>query len=122
MMLFSTLIITYAVWCLLRGTGFIFSPARLWKRFNVNLDKHTVFPVQILGAAFIAAALMNWTAKDSIEISSAQSIILFNFANELIGAVITIYGITSSAVGRLAWIPFFIHLLFSIGFGYLLLW
>jgi hypothetical protein len=116
----STLFIIYAAWCLLRGTGFIFSPVKLWKGFNVNLDKHTAFPVQILGAAFIATAIMNWTAKNAIGNSLVQSIVLFNFANELIGTLITIYGISRNAINKIAWLPFIFHLLFGIAFGYYL--
>jgi hypothetical protein len=118
----STLLIIYAAWCLFRGAGFIFSPVKLWSAFNINLDKKTAFPVQLLGAAYVATALMNWTAKTSIDNAAVQSIVLFNFAIEVIGTLITIYGIFRKAVGRLAWVPFAIHLLFSIGFGYSLFW
>jgi hypothetical protein len=116
----STLLIIYAAWCLFRGVGFIFSPTRLWKTFNVNLDKHAAFPVQLLGGAFIATAVVSWTVKNSISNSVIDSILLFIFLMELIQALVTIYGIFRNAVAKHALGPFIIHLLFSIGFGYFL--
>ena len=116
----STLLIIYSAWCLFRGVGFIFLPAKLWKTFNVNLDKHTGFPVQLLGGAFIATAVLSWTVKNLISNSVIDSILLFNFSMELIQALVTIYGIFRNAVAKQALGPFVIHLLFSIGFAYFL--
>src|SRR5262245_50331337 len=115
-----TLLIIYAVWCMLRGVGFIFFPQKLWKTFNVNLDKHTGFPVQLLGGAFIATAVLNWTGKNLISNSVLDSILLFNFSMEVIQALVTIYGVSRIAVTKQALGPFLIHVLFSIGFAYFL--
>jgi hypothetical protein len=117
----STLLIIYAAWCLLRGVGFIFSPTRLWKTFNVNLDKHTAFPVQLLGGAFVATAVVNWTGRNLLSNSVIDSILLFNFSMEFIQALITIYGIFRNSLPKHALGPFVIHLLFAIGFGYFVL-
>lgn len=52
MLQFSNLLIIYAAWYLLPGTGFIFSTVKLWKSVNVNTDNHTAFPVQMLERFF----------------------------------------------------------------------
>jgi hypothetical protein len=114
------LLIINTALCLFRGVGFIFAPAKLWKAFNVNLDKNTEFPVQLLGAAYIATALMNLAEINFIDIRANESIIIFNFTIEFIGAILTVIGISRNAIGKLAWLPFAIHLSLAVGFGYFL--
>jgi len=63
---------------------------------------------------------MNRAAKNSTDIASIQGIVIFNFTMEFLSAIITVYGIIRNSVSKLAWIPFTIHLLVSIGFGYYL--
>src|SRR5262245_4718634 len=116
----STLFIIYAIWCLLRGIGFIFSPVKLWKTFNVNLNKHTAFPVHILEVAFIALDLLCWAARDLEDNAVLESMLLFIFSMELIQALTTLYGILRNAIAKQGWGPFALHLLFAIGFGYFL--
>jgi hypothetical protein len=119
-MMLSTLFTVYAVWCLFRGAGFIFWPAKLWSTFNVHLDKHNAFPVQILGGAFIATAIVSWTSRNAIDASEVEGILLFIFAFELTGALLSIYGAFSKAVSKHVMGPLALHSLFSIAFGYFL--
>ncbi len=62
-MTLSILLTINAALSLIRGTGFIFAPAKLWASFKVTLDNTTTFPGQIHGAAYLATALMNQAAK-----------------------------------------------------------
>jgi hypothetical protein len=119
-MLLKILLIINTALCLFRGVGFIFTPAKLWKGFNVNLNNGTIFPVQLLGAAYIATAVINIAAINFIDKSAIQSVIIFNFTIEIIGAILTITGISRKVISKLAWLPFTIHLILSIGFGYYL--
>jgi hypothetical protein len=105
---------------MLRGLGFVFMPAKLWKTFNVNLDKSTAFPVQLLGGSFIATAVLSWTAKNLIDNAVIESILVFICSLELIQALIAVYGVFSNAVTKFALGPFVIHTLFFIGFAYFL--
>ena len=117
-MTLSILLIINAALALFRGIGFIFAPAKLWATFKVTLDNTTTFPVRILGAAYLATVLMNWAATNSPDIASIQGVVIFNFTMEFLSAIITVYGILRNSVSKLAWIPFTVHLLVSIGFGY----
>ena len=116
----STLLFIQVTWCILRGVGFILAPAKLWKTFNINLDKHTALPVQLLGAAYVAAALMNWTSLRFVTAPSLQSVIVFNFTMELLGMIITAYGVISKSVSKVGWIPFMVHSFITLAFGYFL--
>lgn len=78
-MFLKILLIVNTVLCLLRGIGFIIAPVKLWKTFNVNLDNNTKFPVQLLGAAYMATAIINMLAVNFIDKSTIQSVLLFNY-------------------------------------------
>ena len=86
----------------------------------MNLNNNTIFPVQLLGAAYIATAVINIAATNFIDISAIQSVIIFNFTIEIIGAILTIAGIFRKVISKLAWLPFTIHLILAIAFGFFL--
>ncbi|MBK8503163.1 MAG: hypothetical protein IPL46_13665 [Saprospiraceae bacterium] len=119
-MALKILLIINTALCLFRGVGFIFAPTKLWKAFNVDLDNSTKFPAQLLGAAYIATAAINLTATNFIDKSTIQSVIIFNFIIEIIGAMLTVAGILRNAISKLGWLPFSIHLTLAIAFGYFL--
>ena len=114
------LFIINAVLCLIRGVGFIFAPAKLWKSFNVNLDNSTAFPVRLLGAAYTATALMNIAVINFIDKSEVQSVLIFNVTIEFIGVLLTIKGVSSNAISKLGWAPFIVHLFLAVSFAYFL--
>lgn len=116
----DTLLIINTALCLLRGVGFIVAPAKLWKGFSIYLERGTAFPVQLLGAAYIATAAMNVAAIKFADETAIQPVIIFNFIVEFIGAVLSVIGIFRNAISKLAWIPFCIHLCLAVGFGYFL--
>lgn len=116
----TALLIIQTVLCALRGIGFIFMPAKLWATFKIPLNPATSIPAQILGTAYIATAVMNIQTLKWIDFAPADSTILFNFIFEVLGAAVTWYCIFRKSLDKLGWIPFAVHSLLAIGFGYFL--
>lgn len=115
------LMITSAVLLAMLGVGASFLPHEVLAYLGAPRMGALPLLVQILGAQYVAFALLNWTAKDSL-IGGIYSrpVALGNFAHFAIGAIVLIKGaLDGQALGGI-WIDCGGYLLFAVWFGVIL--
>ena len=71
----------------------------------------------LLGAAFIGLGVVSFQARDAEDSVARRAIALGFVVGNVIGAVMTVLGITSGATNALGWSTVAIYLLLAAGFG-----
>ena len=71
----------------------------------------------LLGAAFIGFGVISYQARDAADSVARRAITLGFVVGNVIGAVMTILGITSGTVNALGWSTVAIYALLAAGFG-----
>ena len=71
----------------------------------------------LLGAAFIGLGVVSFQARDAEDSVARRAIALGFVVGNVIGAVMTVLGITSGATNALGWSTVAIYLILAAGFG-----
>jgi hypothetical protein len=71
----------------------------------------------LLGAAFIGFGVVSLQARDAADSVARRAIALGFVVGNVVGAVMTIFGITSGAANALGWSTVAIYALLAAGFG-----
>ena len=114
----STLFIINTVVALLLGLGFILVPASLVSMYGVVLNDTGIHIARLLGAAYLAFAIISWMVRYSAGGSELRAILLAFFIGDMLGFVITLIDQLRGMANALGWSSVAIFLLFGLGFGY----
>jgi hypothetical protein len=114
----STLFSINSIVAVLFGLGFVLIPATVVSWYGVTLNDGGIFTGRLLGAAFLAFAILSWLVRNSAWSDELGAILLAFFIGDLIGFVISLVFQLQGLANALGWSSVAIYLLLSLGFGY----
>jgi hypothetical protein len=119
----SALMIVNAIVAVVFGLGFILAPSQVASFYSPAVGAPEADGVlrvvaQLLGAAFVAFAVLTWVARNARDSEARRAILLALFIGDVVGFVIALIAQMGGAVNALGWSTVAIYLLFAIGFGY----
>lgn len=114
-------LIISAIVLLVFGVGFLFAPVWTMGLFDITVDGAGILVVQLLAAAFLGFAALNWFGRHYAAPEDMRSIIFANFFANTIGFIVALYHKLDGLGNNWAWIPIALYLLFALAFGYSIL-
>ena len=100
------------------GLAFVLVSGPLLLLYGITLDKAGTVVAQLLGAAFIGFAVLNWFSRNIEDPRARQAVVLANLAGDVVGFVIILLGQLAGVANSLGWSSVAIYLLLALGFGY----
>ncbi len=102
------------------GAAFLAVPETVLKFFDTETYTATLFVARFLGAVLILAAMFIWMSKDLVTLGAERTMTIMLLVSSIAGFVLTLVGMVGSDVIRVnGWIPLVAHILFALGYGYL---
>jgi len=102
------------------GAAFLAVPETVLKFFDTETYTATLFVARFLGAVLILAAMFIWMSKDLVTPGAEWTMTIMLLVSSIAGFVLTLVGMVGSDVIRAnGWIPLVAHILFALGYGYL---
>ena len=116
-----TLLIISAAFMAILGVGTLFLPQEVLAYLGIPTQGAMLVLVQLFGAHYIAFALLNWLAKDTLFGGIYQRpAAMANFAHFMIGALVLIKGLFGGQVPANLWVVCSIYGLLAVWFGFLI--
>ena len=110
-----------AIGLALFGVMFLVMPEFVLTLFDTETYAATVFVARFLGGAMIMAGVFIWLAKGLTDARTEKTMVITLLTSSIVGFVLTLIGIVSVNVIRAnGWVLLVIHILFVLGYGYLL--
>lgn len=100
------------------GVGLVVVTGPLLAIYGITLDKAGTVVAQLLGAALIGFAVLDWLARDVTDPQARQAVVLGNLAGEVVGFVVILLGQLAGVANTLGWTTVAIYLLLGLGFAY----
>jgi hypothetical protein len=107
-----------AVVTLIFGLGFLITASWTTNLFGITIDTGGVLMTQLLGAAFLGFAVLNWMARSFAVPQDVHHIILANFVADAVGFVVALWQKLNGTGNAWFWLPVALYLLFALAFGY----
>jgi hypothetical protein len=107
-----------AIVMLVFGLAFLIAAAWTMNLFGITLDNSGVLMTQLLGAAFLGFAVVNWMARQFAVPEDVHHIIVGNFIANAVGFVVTLWQKLNGLGNGWSWLPIALYLLFALAFGY----
>ncbi|NWF63935.1 MAG: hypothetical protein HXY38_06475 [Chloroflexi bacterium] len=102
------------------GAVFLVMPDFALGFFNTETYAATSFLARFFGAAMVMAGAFVWIAKDLTDARAEKTMTIMLLVSSLIGFILTLVGMVGVDVIRAnGWIPLVLHILFVLGYGYL---
>lgn len=114
----SALLVANAIVAAVFGAGFVVVPAQVTSLYSPEATSPLV--TQLLGAAFLAIAVLTWNARNAPESEARRAILLGLFVGDCIGFVVSLVAQLGGLMNTLGWSTVAIYLVFALGFGYFL--
>ena len=103
------------------GVIFFVMPEFTLKLFKTETYAATIFVARFLGSALFLAGVFIWLAKEIKDARTEKTMAIMLLTSSLVGFILTIIGIVSANVIRAnGWVLLVIHIIFALGYGYLL--
>lgn len=110
-----------AIGLALFGVIFLVMPEFALTLFDTETYAATVFVARFLGGAMIMAGVFIWLAKELTDARTGKTMVIVLLISSIVGFILTLIGIVSVNVIRAnGWILLVLHILFVLGYGYLL--
>lgn len=110
-----------AIGLALFGVIFLVMPEFVLTLFDTETYAATVFVARFLGGAMIMAGVFIWLAKELTDARTGKTMVIVLLISSIVGFILTLIGIVSVNVIRAnGWILLVLHILFVLGYGYLL--
>ncbi len=103
------------------GIGFLVAPVWSMGLFDITIEGGGILVVQLLAAAFLGFAALNWFGRHYAAPEDMRSIIFANFFADTVGFIVALYHRIDGVGNNWAWIPIALYLLFALAFGYSIL-
>ncbi len=100
------------------GLAFVFFPEKLFELYGDTVNEPMKYIGQLFGAAFLAIAVLTWSARNSPDNEARKAIALALFIGHGFGFVVALIGQLGNVVNALGWTTVALYFLISIGFGY----
>ncbi len=120
---FKPLFTLNAIIAALFGAGFLLLPATVLVFVGTtDYTISTLLTARFLGGALLMAGLLLWFIKDSNDFGLAQKSAYLAFTSTIVGFVLTMNGVAGSeaVIRSKAWLLIVIHVVFALGYAYLL--
>jgi hypothetical protein len=114
----GTLFIINAIIAVLFGLALVFIPTPMMSLFGVTLNDGGLFSTRVLGAAYLAIAIISWLVRNSPSSSELRAIVLAFLVSNTISFIIAVIYKLQGVSNALGWITVLIYLLMGLGFGY----
>ncbi len=102
------------------GAMFLVVPGLGLDVFGTETYTATLFVARFMGAALILAGMFIWMAKDLSGTGAERTMVIMLLVGSITGFILTLIGMVGSDVIRAnGWILLVIHILFALGYGYL---
>lgn len=102
------------------GVIFLVVPVLALGFFNTETYTATSFIARFLGAVMVLAGMFIWITKDLTDASVVRTMTIMLLVSSIVGFVLTLVGMVGVDVLRAnGWIPLVLHILFVLGYGYL---
>lgn len=112
------ILVIAAIVLLVFGLGFLFVPLAVMNRFGVPLGPDGILMTQLLGAAFLGFAVLNWVTQSFTVPEDLRPIVLANFVMNAVGFVVALLQKLNGLGNVWSWVPIGLFLLFALAFGY----
>lgn len=117
----KSLMTSSALLMALGGVSLIFLPNEIANYIGLNSTKSIPIILQLLGAAYFAFSVLNWTAKESLIGGIYNRPIAFgNFTHFFVGGLLLIKWISANQNILVVWVLCFLYIIFGLSFGLLL--
>lgn len=113
----SNLLILNALVVFAFGVIALFAPGPFFLLYGITLSLPAQTVAQILGAAGIGFAVLNWAARSVTDPAAVRAITLGNLAAHFFGLIVSLTAQANGYVNGLGWSTVAIFLLFTLGFG-----
>lgn len=107
-----------AIVMLIFGVAFLIAATWTMNLFGITIDTGGVLMTQLLGAAFLGFAVVNWMARHFAVPEDVHQIILANFVADAVGFVVALWQKLNGMGNSWVWLPIALYLLFALAFGY----
>jgi hypothetical protein len=102
------------------GVMFLAMPEFSLELFGVETYTATIFVARFFGGALALAGMVIWMAKDLGDARAERTLTIMLLAGSIVGFILTLVGMFGVDVIRMnGWILLVIHILFVLGYGYL---
>lgn len=115
------ILIINAVVLLVFGIGFLFAPVWTMALFDISLDTSGIVMTQLLAAAFLGFAVLDWMGRNYAVADDVLPLIVANFVASAVGFVVAVLQRLAGVGNVWVWVPIVLYLLFALAFGYSLL-
>ena len=102
------------------GVGFLVAPVWTMDLFDVTLEPGGILMTQLLAAAFLGYAALNWVGRNYAVPEDVRSLIVANFVMNAVGFVVILIQKLDGVGNALCWVPIALYLVFALAFGYTL--
>lgn len=107
-----------AIVLLVFGIGFLFAPVWSLELFDISLDVGGILMTELLAAAFLGFAILNWMGRNYIVADDVRPLIVANFIMNAVGFVVVLLQRLDGVGNMWTWVPIILYLLFAVAFGY----
>jgi hypothetical protein len=116
----KTVLIFNAIAALAFGIGFVLIPATVGGLYGIAQTPSVTFVGQLFGAELIGIGLICWLIRNIADTSFQRAIIISLLISDIVGAIVSVLGITSGVMNVVGWSSVAIYLLLVLGYGYFL--
>lgn len=103
------------------GVLFLGFPDFALSFFNTETYASTLFVTRFLGSALLLAGVFVWLAKEITDPSVERTMVIMLLTSSVVGFVLSLIGmVMSNVIRENGWILLVIHILFILGYGFLL--
>ena len=114
----STLLVLNALVAGVFGVWLIAAPSSAIETYGNSSTPNSAYLAQLLGAAFVAFAVISFLARNAHESTGRKAIVTGLCLGDLIGFVFALLATTSGVINQMGWSSVAIYGLLGIGFGY----
>jgi hypothetical protein len=114
----STFLSIVGVVAILFGIGFVAAPAEVLAQYGITADRYAAFMSRLFGAALMNVGLIVWFARNIVDSSGRQSIVLAGLVGDAVGFIVALQGQMNGVANALGWSTVLIYGLFALGFAY----
>lgn len=101
------------------GLGLLAIPAPFLSPYGIDLDVGGQLMCRVLGSALLGFAWVFWTARAAGREGVMGAVLVGSFLYNAIDAVILLIAMYRGELSILAWGPIGLHLVMTVGFGWL---
>lgn len=117
----KNILIVDAIVLFVFGIGFLVAPVWTLELFDITLDTAGILMTQLLAAAFLGFAILDWMGRNYAVADDVRPLIAANFVMSTVGFVVALLQRLDGVGNAWTWIPIGLYLLFALAFGYSLL-